>query len=132
MTEKSRILIVEDELPVSQALERALNSPRGGGYLVKSCASGEVALEWLGQAHYDLLISDLRLPGMNGLTLIQMARERCPEIRSILITAYGSPQIEERARQISDVYLPKPFRLWEMIRFVRTLLRDDLLTSGLG
>lgn len=124
MTVKSRILIVEDELPVAQALQRALTLPRGGGYSVESCESGEAAIQRLSHAHFDLLISDLRLPGISGLELIELARQRCPGIRSVLITAFGSSQVEERARQLTDAYLAKPFRLGEMIQVVRRILDE--------
>lgn len=121
---KKRILIVEDEPPVAQALRRALNLPHGGGYLVESCESGERALEHLSNARFDLIISDLRLPGMNGLELIALARQRDPGLRSVLITAFGSAQVEEEARHLTDAYLPKPFHLRDMINIVRHILDD--------
>jgi DNA-binding NtrC family response regulator len=117
-----RILIVEDELSVAQALQRALNLPRGGSYAVESYASAEAALERLGQEHFDLVISDLRLPGMTGLDLIERAHQLSPGIHSVLITAFGSPQVEARARLLTDAYLPKPFRLRDMVRIVGCIL----------
>jgi DNA-binding NtrC family response regulator len=121
---RKRILIVEDEPPVAQALRRALNLPNGGGYLVESCESGEAALEFLKDAPFDLIISDLRLPGMNGLELIALAHQRDPQLRSVLITAFGSPQVEEKARLVTDAYVPKPFHLRDMIQIVRRILND--------
>ncbi len=121
---KKRILIVEDEPPVAQALRRALDLPHGGGYLVESCESGEAALEHLNNAPFDLIISDLRLPGMNGLELIALAHQRDPRLRSVLITAFGSPQVEEQARHVTDAYVPKPFHLRDMIQIVRCILDD--------
>jgi len=124
MAQKSRILIVEDEIPVAQALQRALTLPRGGGYCVESCESAEAAILRLSHTHFDLLISDLRLPGINGLELIELARQRCPGIRSVLITAFGSSQVEERARHLTDAYLAKPFRLGDMIQIVQRILDE--------
>lgn len=121
---KQRILIVEDDQSVAQALQRALNLPRGGSYSVESCESGEAALERLNHAHFDLLISDLRLPGMNGLELIESVHQHCPDMRSVLITAFGSPQIQERARHLTDAYVPKPFHLWDMIQIVQRVLNE--------
>lgn len=122
---KQHILIVEDERPVAQALWRALNTPQGGGYIVECCESAEVALERLGHVHFDLLIADLRLPGINGLELIEQAHQRSPGICSILITAFGAPQVEERARRLADAYVPKPFRLRDMLQLVRRILKED-------
>ena len=122
---ESRILIVDDEQPVAQALQRALSLPQGGGYLVESCESGEAALERLERAHFDLLISDLRLPGINGLDLIEQARQRNPGMRSVLITAFGSAEVEERALSATDAYVPKPFHLRDMIQIVQRILGSD-------
>ena len=124
MVRTEHILIVEDEHLVAHALLRALNLSRDG-YTVESCGSAEEALERLDDGSFDLLISDWRLPGMNGLELIEMAHQRNPGIRSVLITAFGSPQVEEQARRLSDAYLPKPFRLRDMIETVRCVLSES-------
>jgi len=121
---KEHILIVEDSLGVSRALSEALSLPQGGGYQVEVCDSGEAAMERLQDASFDLLISDLRLPGMNGLELLDRAHHVDSEMRSVLITAFGSPQVEERARHLADAYLPKPFRLQEIIRIVQRVLGE--------
>ena len=119
---KEHILIVEDSMGVARALNRALSLSQDGGYQVEVCDSGEAALERLRDNHFDLLISDLRLPGIDGLELLERARQINPETRSVLITAFGSPQVEERARHLANAYLPKPFRLQDMIRLVQRVL----------
>jgi DNA-binding NtrC family response regulator len=123
--QKQRILIIEDERSVAQALWRALNTPQGGGYIVEFCDSAEVALERLGNRQFDLLISDLRLPGIDGLELIEQAHQRSPGMHSILITAFGSPNVEEQACRLADAYVPKPFCLRDMIQLVRQILNED-------
>jgi len=123
-TDKQRILIIEDSLGVSQALQRAIGLYRDGIYQVETCESGETALKRLHEARFDLLISDLRLPGMDGLELLERARRIDPEIRTLLITAYGSPEVESRAKGLANVYLAKPFRLQELIRRVEQLLAE--------
>ncbi len=119
-----RVLIVEDALGVARALKRALSLPQGGGYWVDSCDSAETALEQLGQTRFDLLICDLRLPGMSGFDLLEQAYPISPETRSILITAFGTPKIEERARRLTNAYLPKPFRLHDLIRVAQRVLNQ--------
>ncbi len=123
---KAHILIVEDSLGVARALNRTLSLPRGGGHRVEICDSGETALQRLRSAHFDLLITDLRLPGMNGLAVLDHARQISPETRSILITAFGSPQVEERARHLANAYLPKPFRLHDLIQLVQRILGEPV------
>ena len=119
---EARILLVEDSLGIARALSRALMLSPGGTYRVTTCTSGEEALEKLQADTYDLLITDLRLPGMDGLNLLAWARENYPDTRSVLITAYGSPQVEERARRLVNAYLPKPFRLHDLIQIVHSIL----------
>ncbi len=120
------ILIVEDSLGVSRALHRALGLHQNGIYRVETCESGEAALTRLHERHFDLLISDYRLPGIDGLELLERAHQITPNIRSILITAFGSPQVEERAQQLTNAYLPKPFRLQDLIRLVERVLSEPL------
>jgi hydroxymethylpyrimidine pyrophosphatase-like HAD family hydrolase/CheY-like chemotaxis protein len=123
-SQRAHILIIEDSLGVARALNRTLSLPQGGGYWVETCESGEAALERLRRARFDLLITDLRLPGMNGLALLEHARQISPETRSVLITAFGSPQVEERARHLANAYLPKPFRLHNLIQIVHRILGE--------
>lgn len=123
---KARILIVEDSLGIARALNRTLSLPQGGGHWVEIHDSGEAALERLRSAHFDLLITDLRLPGMNGLAVLEHAHQIRPETRSILITAFGSPGVEERARHLANAYLPKPFRLHDLIRIVQRVLDEPV------
>ncbi|HET92088.1 MAG TPA: response regulator [Chloroflexi bacterium] len=122
---QEHILIVEDSLGVARALNQALSLTQGGGYHVEVSESGEAALERLRDTPFDLLISDLRLPGISGLELCEQACQIRPQMRRVLITAFGSPQVEERARQLTDAYLPKPFRLHEIIRIVQRILGES-------
>ncbi|MBN1873871.1 MAG: HAD hydrolase family protein [Anaerolineae bacterium] len=120
--QRTHILIVEDSLGVSRALHRALSLHQNGRYRVETCDSGETALERLHEQTFHLLISDFRLPGINGLELLERAQQINPDVRSILITAFGSPEVEARAREQATAYLPKPFSLKEIIRLVEDVI----------
>ncbi len=121
---QERILIAEDESRVAQALSRALSLPEGGGYAVEAYESGEEALARLNETHFDLLITDLRMPGMNGLELLDKCHEVSPNTGSILITAFGSPQIEENAARLAvDAYLTKPFSMRTLVQTVEKTLQ---------
>lgn len=119
---KEQILIVEDETSVARALQHALSSARGGSYRVEICGSAESALEHMDSGEFDLLITDLRLPGMNGLDLIEEMREISPSMYTILITAFGSFHVTERAEELANAYISKPFRLQDIIQIVSSLL----------
>jgi two-component system response regulator (stage 0 sporulation protein F) len=121
---KERILIVEEDSTMAQVLCRALSLPQGGGYRVETCGSAEAALERLRDAHFDLLIAALCLPDMSGLELVERTRQLSPDTRSILITAFGSPQIEEQALRLADAHIPKLFCLRDIIRVVHHILGE--------
>lgn len=118
----THILIVEDAPAIAQALQRALSLYRNGDYKVETCESGEDALKRLHEAPFDLLITDLRLQGIDGLELIERVRHFKPEMRTLLITAYGSPEIEARARLLASPYLSKPFGLRDLMRQVDLIM----------
>jgi hydroxymethylpyrimidine pyrophosphatase-like HAD family hydrolase/CheY-like chemotaxis protein len=120
----TRILLVEDSLGIAKALSRALGFQHDGAYQVEVCQSAEDALQRLHEAPFNLLISDLRLPGMDGLELLVRAQRIRPKTRRMLITAYGSPEVETKVRQLAGVYLPKPFRLDDIIQLVKRLLKE--------
>jgi hydroxymethylpyrimidine pyrophosphatase-like HAD family hydrolase/DNA-binding NarL/FixJ family response regulator len=122
----ARICIVEDSLGVAQPLGRALGFHQNGGYQVETCVSGEAALKRLHETPFDLLISDLCLPGIDGLELIERAHQIRPGTRSILITAFGSPEVESRAKELTDAYLPKPFSLRDLVRLVSRILSEPV------
>lgn len=119
-----RILIVEDEQLIGLALGRFLSLPGSGGYRVEVCNSAEEALTRLEANQFDLLISDFRLPGMDGLELLEHVRQSDPDTRGILITAFGSAQVEEQAHLLANAYILKPFRLREVIQVVQQVLDD--------
>lgn len=116
-----RILIVDDEAHVVAALSQVLAMPRGGAYQVECCHTADAALARLSQAPFDLLITDLVMPGMDGLELLQKARQLCPAMRSILITGYGSPDVERQATELASAYLTKPFTLRQFVATVHCL-----------
>lgn len=120
--DSAHILIVEDSLGIAKALHRALGFQKNGSYRVETCDSGESALERLHEKQFDLLISDLRLPGIDGLDLLNRVHLISPKTRSVLITAFGSTEVETQARELADAYLPKPFRLQDIIGVVESVL----------
>jgi hydroxymethylpyrimidine pyrophosphatase-like HAD family hydrolase/DNA-binding response OmpR family regulator len=119
-----KILIVEDEIGVVRPLQRALSTDNENAYLVETCITAEAALSRLNTQSFDLLITDLRLPGMDGMKLLKEAWRLNPAMRTLLITAFGNPDMEEEARRMGTVYLPKPFHLRDLVRIVRRLLSE--------
>jgi DNA-binding response OmpR family regulator len=124
------ILIVDDEQKVGFFLSQSLTR-MSDRYDVKTARSGEEALDILENDSIDLLITDLRMPGISGLDLIQWVRASSPETRVVLITAYGSEEIQARARQL-DVYryLRKPFTVKDFTGVVQGALSEGASSAG--
>jgi excisionase family DNA binding protein len=105
---RSRILLVDDEESIRRLLSRMLES----AYDVEIAADAESALRLLREpdAHYDLLISDLNMPGIDGLTLIREARRIDSTLPAIVITGYSSESTAIEALNLGVAgYLTKPF-----------------------
>ncbi|MDY7041817.1 MAG: response regulator [Chloroflexota bacterium] len=125
MTEPKRILIVDDESKVAFFLREGLEG-LGERYEVISTDSAENALLELAASSFDLIVTDFRLPGLNGLQLIEHLRKSNPTTRTILITAYGSDEVEAAAYRLrARRYLSKPFRIEDFVHTVREVLGEN-------
>jgi CheY-like chemotaxis protein len=105
-----RILLVDDERQVSRMLRSCLELS-GLDCIVVDVPSGEEAVIELGRGPVDLLVTDLKLPGISGLELLLKMRQLNPEARSILITGHPSEEARAQAQALGVVaFLPKPIR----------------------
>ena len=127
-------MIVDDEATLVFFLKQGLQeSDLVCG--VENASSSQEALSKLTLDRYDLLVTDLRMPGISGLTLIEVARSLYPNIFVILMTAYGSREVEEKASQLKvDAYLTKPFPTAKLRNVIAQLLAnsDPVARSGVG
>ena len=116
-----RILLIEDEQKVASFVARAL---REKSYAVDIAESGEKGLEMATGAPYDAILLDIRLPGMDGISVCRKMREEGVETPILMITA--RVLVEERVQGLNagaDDYLTKPFALAEPEARVRALIR---------
>lgn len=114
------ILIVDDEknirLAMSMALEK-LDIP------VETAASGEEAMEKVGQGSYEIMLLDLRMPGIDGMEVLRRVSQQRPEIKVIIITAYGSIELAVEAMKLGAAdFLQKPFDAAQVRGVVQRLL----------
>ncbi|MGC9356669.1 MAG: response regulator [Anaerolineae bacterium] len=127
--DQKHVLIVDDEAKVGFFLGRTLELSNDN-CRVSVARSGEEALEILSSSEVDLLITDLRMPGISGLELIRWVRASSPKTRTILITAYGNDQIEAESRRLEVYrYITKPFDVNNFADVVQGALRDYALTQ---
>lgn len=101
-----RILLVEDEVTIAVTLGDDL---RDDGCEVTLVGNGEDALQRLSREPFDAIISDLRLPGVDGLEVLRAARRRQPGARLLLVTAYADERHERALRATDACLLQKPF-----------------------
>lgn len=129
-----RILVVEDDARISADVCTALTA---AGYLTETAKDGEDAWFRGDTEDYDLVVLDLGLPHMDGLTVLKKWREAKRKVPVIALTARGSWM--ERVEGIdagADDYLPKPFQMEELLARVRALVRrsgghsSSLITAG--
>jgi DNA-binding NtrC family response regulator len=115
------ILVVDDEPAVQDAVGWLLRSE---GYQVATVGSGEEALTRLAQQEFDVIVSDIKMPGLTGLDVLERSRELNPRVAVILITAYATVDtaIEALRRGAGD-YLRKPFGLSDLRSSVQRVLR---------
>lgn len=129
MLNRKRILIVDDEAKVAFFLQESFES-LGRGYQVIRADSGESALAEIELAPFDVVITDFKMPGMSGLELMQRVREGHPDTRVILITAYGSDDVEAETRRLQAYrYFTKPFHVEDLITAVQEALREGAASA---
>ena len=128
MREKQiHLLLVEDELALREATAERLEEH---GYRVVQAESGEAALQSLADFAFDVVITDLRLPGIDGIQLIETARERYPDIAGLVVTGYGTVKDAVKAikRGASD-FITKPFQFDHLLHILSSTLEQRRLKS---
>jgi len=108
------ILIVDDEESILRSLSCSLDT-LDNTYRVETASSAEEALEIMADCPFDLVITDLRLPEMDGLELTENLYKNNPDTSSILMTAYGNEKISKTAKKQGCLYLEKPFNIDQLI-----------------
>jgi two-component system response regulator AtoC len=117
-----RILLVDDDPAILRSLADALSD---FGVEVEQAASAEEALGNLARATPDLVVSDIRMPGMDGIELLQLVRERVPDVDVVLMTAYNDmPTVVRAMREGAFDFLVKPIDLLELEQVIRRALDD--------
>ncbi len=120
-----RILIVEDQATLAFFLAQSLMS-EALDYEVLTAGDAETAVSRMEEKPFDLVISDIVLPQMDGLSLLRQTLKQWPRTRVILMTAYGSADIKERASRMGAfAYIEKPFVYAKMRDLVLRALQES-------
>jgi CheY-like chemotaxis protein len=124
-TDTGRVLIVDDEPVVCRSFKRVLSD---AGYDVHAETSGRKALATFGDKSFDVVLTDLKLPDINGLEIARQVKQARPQVPVMIVTGYGSPESEREAEKLGVFkYLNKPITP-DALREVTA----DAIASGFG
>jgi CheY-like chemotaxis protein len=116
-----KILVIDDEADMRFAVRMLLER---SGHTVLEADNGEAALSRIDEGVPDLVLLDMRLPGMDGIQILQKIREKQKDLPIIMVTGYGNVELAEQALQLgADHYLSKPFHNKELIDVIGQILR---------
>jgi DNA-binding NtrC family response regulator len=115
--DKKKILVIDDEAIVRVSCERVLTPE---GYDVRVVSKGADALDILSRENFDLVLTDLKMPDMDGLEVLKEIKSRWPRINVIIITGYGTISTAVQAIKLGAYeYLEKPFTPEDILRAVQ-------------
>jgi len=120
--EMARILIIEDDPTLRAALTQYL---KAAGFLVTSAENGKHALDLINDAAFDVIVSDIRMPGLDGVSTVTRIKESYPFVKTILITGYSDDEPLVRALNLGvDGILKKPFGMRELLHMISVKLAE--------
>jgi DNA-binding NtrC family response regulator len=122
---RARILLVEDEVNMARTLRKNLER---GGYSVEHAPNGETALARLGEAPFDVIITDLKMPVMDGMALLRALHDRGETAATVVLTGYGTLESAVEAMKLgASDYLIKDARPHEILHTLERVLRMSSL-----
>jgi len=122
MNTKLQVLVIDDDAVVGRSFDRVLS---GKGYQVVTALSGEEALDTMSKRDFDVVFTDIRMPGMDGLEVTESIKARCPWTPVVVITGYGTEENESRASILgANGFVRKPLTP-EMIESVTLKAVND-------
>ena len=116
----ARILVIDDEAAIRESLEVLLTLE---GYTVDMATEGESGLKMIDRESYDLVLLDLSMPGLSGMELLPLIKERQPDLPLIMITAYGTvDNVVEAIRNGASNFVQKPWDNEKLLADIRSAI----------
>lgn len=120
---KQKILVIDDEELLTKTLVRLLEAK---GYEVLISKNGQEALIILEEECFDLVLTDIRMPGMNGVEMIEQLRKTGNKTPVIFLTGYADSELERRARALApNGYEGKPFDVAELLNKINAMMTNQ-------
>ncbi len=117
-----RVLVIDDEAIVRVSCERVLVP---AGYEVTVTSRGDEAIELLEKEKFDLVLTDLKMPDMDGLEVLKVIKERWPDVQVVIITGYGTISTAVQAIKMGAYeYIEKPFTPEDILEVVNKALEE--------
>jgi DNA-binding NtrC family response regulator len=124
---KAKILILDDEPIVGERLKASLERV---GFAVDAFSSSQEALNRLKEEYYDILVTDLKMSGPDGMEVLRTARRVRPGIKSVVITGFATKKTAEEARQSGAVeFIAKPFKISQLKSLLMSLVGSEESTD---
>jgi DNA-binding NtrC family response regulator len=124
--ESMKILVVDDEVPIREMIKKGLSQM--GGFNVETAHNGLEAIERIEKDIFDLVLTDLKMPEMDGLELLKNIKGIRPEVMVILMTAYGSIETAvEAMRMGANDYITKPINFDDLLLHISKVQKESLL-----
>lgn len=118
-----KILIVDDQPGIRIVLQEVLKNE---GYAIQTAGSGLEAVELLKNEDFDALLTDMKLPGMNGVEILQHAADLNKKLVIMMMTAYGEQELVDQAKSLGAAhFFKKPFEIIEVRETINELLKDN-------
>ncbi|NJD37326.1 MAG: sigma-54-dependent Fis family transcriptional regulator [Geobacter sp.] len=125
METEKKLLVIDDEPAIREGVRRILESE---SFQVETFASGHAALERIKQEPFDLVVTDLKMPGISGMEVLKAIKEIQPDLPVIFITGYSSVDSAVEVMKLGAVdYIAKPFTPEEMLQTVKTALEQRVV-----
>lgn len=118
-----KIMVVDDEAVIREGVKRILEG--AGEFTVETCASGHLALERLLDEDFDLVLTDLKMPGMSGMEVLQTLKSIYPDVPVVMMTGYAmvSTAVDAMKYGAAD-YIPKPFKPHELLDKIKVAIQS--------
>ena len=123
MARKS-ILVVDDEKNQREILETILS---GEGYDVTTASSGEAAMKFVADRHFDLVLTDLMMPVMNGRVFVDTLSAEQPALRVIYMSGYTAGALDQELRSSSYLFLQKPFSIEDLANALKAAREREII-----
>lgn len=116
-----KIMFVDDDENLLEGLKRSLRK-KVGNWKINFNTSGKKALEILNKERYNIIITDYKMPEMDGMELLNIVRDKYPDVHRILLTGQSEKEIFEKAKSMDHLYLAKPCSTEDLISTINNVL----------